>query len=490
MMNRVVVETCNKIAYPEKTADFRPSRRYPEYDPAWPIDEHGDNQVYDCVRNAFIRMGYDKEHQGTPQWNPLSDMIAPGNTVLIKPNLVHDYNKSHDTVECLYTQPGVIAAVLDYVFLALGNTGCVIVGDAPMQECNFEKLVAQSGLDRMIAFYKERGLNLRLADFRSVVTVQENNVHHYLYRDQKGTVIDLGEKSEFSVLSAEENLRLRKGANDPADLHEHHNETKHEYEVCNELLQADVVIDMPKPKCHMKAGVTIALKNMVGINVRKEYLPHHTEGDKQSGCGDAYEKKSCIKRLRAKARDEAYIQAIKKRYGLSYLLVQTRRVCALFVHWFAKDKLTEGTWYGNETIAKTIIDLNKIVKYADKNGVLTNEPQRKRLIVADLIISGELKGPLAPTSKPVGAIAVGQCPVCFDETIATLMGADVSWIPTLRNARNVQAEMSLAECDCATILSNNDQWNEKTWRELTPDQTWKFRAIDTWSKAFFSGRNK
>ena len=37
MMNKVVVETCNKIAYPEKSADFRPSRRYPEYDPAWPL---------------------------------------------------------------------------------------------------------------------------------------------------------------------------------------------------------------------------------------------------------------------------------------------------------------------------------------------------------------------------------------------------------------------------------------------------------------------
>ena len=488
-MTKVAVEICDCREYPSKETNFRPSKQYPEYPNDWPVDADGKNAVYDCVRNAFIRMGYDKDNQGTDRWNPLSHMIRAGNTVLIKPNFVHHYNGSGDTVECLYTQPGVIAAVLDYVFLALGKTGQVIVGDAPMQDCDFEQLIAQSGLDSMIAFYTARGYNLRLADFRGVITRQKNGVHYYETKENVGQTIDLKNKSEFCVLSAEENLRLRKGANDPADLHSHHNEIKHEYEVCNEMLQADVIIDMPKPKLHMKAGVTISLKNMVGINVRKEYLPHHMEGDKESGRGDAYEKKSVIKRVRANARDEAYIMAIKKKYRRSYLLVQVRRSCALIVKKLFKDKLTEGTWYGNETISKTIIDLNKIVKYADKNGLMTDVPQRKRLIVADMIIAGERRGPMSPTAKYVGAIAVGEDPVCFDESIAALMGADVAWIPTLRNARNALGDLPLTqEGSVAVILSNKEDWNGKNWKEIEPNKTWNFRPIDSWKKAFYAER--
>ena len=44
---------------------------------------------------------------------------------------------------------------------------------------------------------------------------------------------------------------------------------------------------MPKPKCHRKAGMTSALKNFVGANVRKEFLPHHTMGSIKEG-GDEY----------------------------------------------------------------------------------------------------------------------------------------------------------------------------------------------------------
>lgn len=311
-MNKVVVETCACYQYPPKELEFRPSVRYPEYPKDWPVSDAADNQVYACVRNAFIRMGYDRDNQGTAYWNPLREIVSEGDCVLVKPNFVHHRNGSGDGEECLYTQPGVIAAVLDYVFLALGKTGKVVVGDAPMQDCDFEKLISQSGLDRMLAFYQKQGFDIRLADFRAVITTQENGVHHYKETAGVGKVIDLGSASEFSVLTGEETLKLRKGANDPADLHEHHNANKHEYEVCNEMLQADVIIDMPKPKLHMKAGVTISLKNMVGINVRKEYLPHHTEGDKESGRGDAYAKKSVIKRIRAKARDEAYVMAINK----------------------------------------------------------------------------------------------------------------------------------------------------------------------------------
>ena len=65
------------------------------------------------------------------------------------------------------------------------------------------------------------------------------------------------------------------------DYHEvnrHHRGDRHEYCISEACLSADVIINLPKPKTHRKAGYTGALKNMVGINAAKDYLPHHTKG--------------------------------------------------------------------------------------------------------------------------------------------------------------------------------------------------------------------
>ena len=67
----------------------------------------------------------------------------------------------------------------------------------------------------------------------------------------------------------------------------HHDQRKHEYLVSNSVLDADLIINLAKLKCHSKAGITGALKNLVGINGHKEYLPHHTNGSPAEG-GDQY----------------------------------------------------------------------------------------------------------------------------------------------------------------------------------------------------------
>ena len=59
------------------------------------------------------------------------------------------------------------------------------------------------------------------------------------------------------------------------------------------IIDADLVINVPKLKTHKKAGVTGALKNLVGINGNKEFLPHHRKGGAASG-GDCYPGRSPI----------------------------------------------------------------------------------------------------------------------------------------------------------------------------------------------------
>lgn len=56
-----------------------------------------------------------------------------------------------------------------------------------------------------------------------------------------------------------------------------------------------MVINIPKPKTHRLAGITGAMKNFVGITYEKASLPHRAIGDKESGTGDAYDKKSILK---------------------------------------------------------------------------------------------------------------------------------------------------------------------------------------------------
>ena len=137
----VKVKNCQ---YPGKEEFFRPSIRYPEY----PFQELSkqENKVYSAVRESLRLLGLDKEHYGTADWNPFGEWIKPGMNVLIKPNLFTDYNRNPTGgTECLYTQPSVVAPVIDYIQIALQGSGKITVGDAPVQHCNFDDLIQNSG---------------------------------------------------------------------------------------------------------------------------------------------------------------------------------------------------------------------------------------------------------------------------------------------------------------------------------------------------------
>jgi hypothetical protein len=93
-----------------------------------------------------------------------------------------------------------------------------------------------------------------------------------------------------------------------------------------------------------------------------------------------------------------------------------------------------GSWYGNDTISRTTIDLNRIVHFGKRDGTLADSPQRKVFTIADAIIAGEGDGPLAPTPKAAGLIIAGENGVAVDMILARLMGYRWDAIPTLRHA--------------------------------------------------------
>ncbi|SFN78743.1 protein of unknown function [Pseudobutyrivibrio sp. UC1225] len=478
----VAIYKTDKACYPTKNSLFRPSRRYPEY--IFNDISNEENNVYDSVREAIHLFGYDKENYGKKEWNPFGNIINEHTSVLIKPNLVMDLNRTGEGTECLYTQPSVIAPVIDYVIKAQNGKGIIVVGDAPMQECRFDRLIEESGLEELINYYKSKGINISLVDFREVKSEIVMGSHKQTVEDkQSGTIINLDENSEFYNCDEKLLKKLRITNYDPRGLAAHHNGEKHEYYVSNYLLDADVVINMPKPKTHRKAGVTIAMKNMVGINSRKEFLPHHTVGSVSSG-GDEYKKKSLLRIFSDNLYDYKNMKEAEGKYLLArpaFCFAYGFKILANLIH----NEPGEGSWSGNHTISRTITDLNKIIVYADKNGKLCKSPQRKMIIIADMIIAGEKEGPVLPSPKKLGVIAVGENQVAFDIAIATLMGADVKKIPTIQNASSVE-EFNFGKLDNPRIISNRIEYSGLL-SNIDKSSFWNFVPTSGWTEVFIKG---
>jgi hypothetical protein len=71
-----------------------------------------------------------------------------------------------------------------------------------------------------------------------------------------------------------------------------------------------------------------------------------------------------------------------------------------------------------------VVDLAKIIHYADNNGALRKVPQRRLFSVVDGIVGGEDNGPLSPDPKPSGVLIGGDNFLAVDLTCARIMGFD------------------------------------------------------------------
>lgn len=446
-MEQVYYGRLQNAVYPAGEACWSPSERYPEY----PYAElsAADNGVYRLVREGFRALGYDAAHDGQPDWNPLGELIRPGMTVLLKPNWVLHENDdpSHD-MNCIVTHPSVIRAMLDYVLLALKGTGRVIVGDAPIQICHFEALHQTMGYDRLWAYYREKNVPLEIMDFRGLVAHETSAHKNVLRNSSAGIVVDLGNESLFSEWSKDKIDRMRVTNYATTLMKEHHSVEKHEYMIHPCVLEADVILNLAKPKSHRKAGLTACAKNFVGACMRKEDLPHHTVGSKAEN-GDEYRDKSALHRLQSrlldKKNDSDY--AGEKRFFVYKWLYKAVRAMQKLSGAESRE-FFEGSWYGNDTIWRTIVDLNRILRFADKSGSLQKTPQRSVFNVADLVVAGEGEGPLKPSPKPMGVIVMSSRIWAADRFICRLAGFSeraVRYIGHLPDQQSADAALLVAQ---------------------------------------------
>jgi len=79
------------------------------------VEQEEVNHVYDGVRRALRALGLDFDRYGTKEWNPLGELIKPGDRVVIKPNLVRDFHETDGNIYSIIAHASVIRAIADYV---------------------------------------------------------------------------------------------------------------------------------------------------------------------------------------------------------------------------------------------------------------------------------------------------------------------------------------------------------------------------------------
>lgn len=474
--------------YPKKESAFSPNKMYPEYPWSEETLSLEENQVYELVRKCFYIAGYDRDNYGNKNWNPLGRIIKRGDTVLIKPNWVQNRNKNDkadDNLACLVTNPSVIRAIVDYVVIALGGEGKIVIGDAPMQSCDLQNLFQQVGYDTLFEFYEEQQINIEIQDFRKYSTVQkakgvlsspimnENNV---------GSIcVDLG---AFSMHSEKDDAEPIYKVTDYTQemTAKYHSKGIHEYEINKMSLEADVIINVPKPKTHRLAGMTAAVKNFVGVTYEKACLPHRIEGDKENG-GDAYLKKSVWKRKMHFFDEKRTHYSANGNYFRSKFFDILMKACYVIGTLVTKDPYRIGSWYGNDTIWRTAVDLNFILQYADKNGVINNSQQRKILTIADMLICGQKNGPVSPTPKSLGLIMMSENLLLFDRVMCEIMNFDYKQLPIFMHPETYKrfgyrSEESLL--DELIYQEKNNYIEKRKISEFVPSIKWKFEPHDCW----------
>jgi uncharacterized protein (DUF362 family) len=435
--SQVALSKTQKALYPSHSP-FHPSERYPEC--PFPIRlSTEENYVYAAVRENFRLLGLDRKNYGEEAWNPLREIIRKGDIVVIKPNFIRPSHLLNEDWEYVITHGSVIRAVLDYVYLALGGEGRIIVADGPQTDSDFSSICSKTGIHPVIDFYKkEAGFKIELLDLRQERWIQEGNIikeRMKLRGDPQGYAeINLAENSEFSSYGLSGKFY---GADYFSEqTARHHSNGRHEYLVSSSVLDADVVINLPKLKTHKKAGVTLSLKNMVGINGDKNYLPHFTEGIPSEG-GDQFDSSALKNKLEGKSRDLLH-GFLKCAGGKGKALARRIRGAGELIFGSTEKTIRSGNWYGNDTIWRTILDLNKILFYSDVSGNMRSQSPKRYLSIVDGIIAGEGNGPLAPQPKFCGILLTGFNPVGVDIVGATLMGYDFNKIPQLKNAFQIK----------------------------------------------------
>lgn len=358
--------------------------------------------------------------------------------IVIKPNWVLHESDPRYPIAALVTDARVIAETVAAAAELFPGAERITVGDCPLQRADWPLLCDQSGLASHIADLSRRhGGRIAFRDLRrDVFTYRDGRLVEVRgdHGDPLGYCeVRLGAHSHLEEISAQAD-RFAIHDHDRAKTRANHRQGDHRYFVSRTFLDADLIINLPKWKTHSKTGLTGALKNLVGINGDKAYLPHFSKGAPRWGGDEYWDRDRFMYWVQNTLRE-----ALRERhwaYRLArppWLAVKAVRTALLRDGGGAPPDfyVGGGSWYGNQTIWRMIYDLNLVLQLADGDGVLQPDPQRAYFCIVDGLIAGEGDGPLFPRPRDLDWLVFGDDPFAIDATLAWFMGFDPARLPII-----------------------------------------------------------
>lgn len=300
-------EMSGRVIYPSDQEALVAVQRNPAvtYGTTSPYDKES-NPAYQLVWDTVAELGLG------PADNPLRDLVSLGDTVIIKPNLEHG--------SC--TQGPMVRPIIDMCLAA--GAGRINVGDGSPYHTTPEKL-SSMGYYAMVNTLRSRG-------HTEVYTVDFTPGNGWSW-------INLGDACAYTGSGYTRSDMVNGNSHRFNDKDSHGVSTRGEAlgwnAISDYMLDADVVINVPKLKVHDIIMSTFAIKNWVGITMSTT-----TEG------GDPAD--------------------------------NFARVC----HWAAGAHSRYEWGYGNDFLWRELANLHRATLYW-KNGQLRDTPQRKYLVVTD-----------------------------------------------------------------------------------------------------------
>jgi uncharacterized protein (DUF362 family) len=472
---RVAILRVDKPSY-HSTPPFHPSVQYPEITRLGADVTAFDNLIYDAVRRALAILGLDLANLDTPLWNPLRQYVQPGDKVVIKPNFVlHEFGAFEGT-NCLTTHGSVIRAMIDYIYLAGGPDCSIVIADAPIQGANFELITQKAGIDEIQEYYwRKFRKEIVIYDLRQVRAIIDEGSSFIkrierLPGDPLGyQVVNMGRDSRLSELD-DPRTSYVVGDYDASVTNTRHKNGRHEYVVSNTILSADTIISLPKLKTHNKVGITVCMKNLVGIVGSKDCLPHHRSGKQGSGGDefpDGYPTSWYISNLaRTRLQNQIPVPVWRFLRKAARFLFGVGTPPDAGVKSLQTAFFPSGSWFGNDTIWRTVDDLNRILFFYDEKAQEFSDTQQRRFFVmVDGVVAMEGNGPLRGVPKPCGVLIAGDDPLAIDVIAATIMGFEWNRIPMLRGVAGYTGPLKYSafsgdesEISVVSVVSNEPRW--------------------------------
>lgn len=362
----------------------------------------------------------------------------PSRLVVVKPNWVQEsHGNKPDVWEPVITHPSVVLAVIEGLADSMSGRGTICLCDAPHTYASFEAIVARGGLRQRLNAVRARwpALDLELTDLRREVWICKEEVvvrRRTNPFDPRGYArLDLGQESLFCGHRGEGKYY---GADyDVQTVNKHHRKELHEYLLAGTPVACDLFVNVPKMKTHKKTGITCCLKNLVGINGDKNWLPHHTEGGPRSG-GDEFPQEHLSQRIERGLKWFGR-RMMARAPGVGSWLYRKLRNTGKRVLGDSQTVIRNGNWCGNDTCWRMALDLNRALLYGNADGTWREAVSAKHyLAIVDGIVGGQGNGPLCPDPVASGVVLSGTNPAHVDAAVCRLMGFDPESLPIVARA--------------------------------------------------------